>query len=770
MKSNILIKILLFLIIFSKTSIAECINLKKDTFSKDIKSLEIKINNERGFLTEISRKLINYHKEEYQNFDRKKKYKSELIINYKDGAICKFRSTIRAHGDQADHIDLIDGTPTSSLRVNLREGNIKNITKFILFRPKSRNSDNEIFVTTLLNNLGFLSPRSFYINVKVSGKTNKYIFQENLKKEFLEFHEKIEGPIVEKNEDFWINPEILQMSRITNKEWIKMEKSNLMSTIEAMKKQNKILLHSFNYTKNIRKDHILRYQKSFFSEDEYKHLSTFDALMFALDMWHGLTFDDRRFYYDPIYSVFEPIYYDGMSKILSKIGYNVKTERYEIQLGKGLGPEPLFYDDNDYDPNLYTNYVSDSAIFGSNHAINKIKNINKKKLLLNLKKNGLSNFDEKNLEVVLNFIVQRLNLIKNANISKFDNPVEGNIFAKYKKNMKGLDYNKYLVFLNNILNENGKRTFEIEICNYDLKNCQIFKIDESEINLLLEQKEFRKKYVIFLALPKKDYVMGNLKAKNDIFNNKFNLIQFNNKINVAFSNDVKIFFNENKRELNINYFSNKSRVIIYKSKLVNLKINMQNLSKTNEVFSKKINGLTGCLTIIDSEISNLTVSGSNFYCEDTLNFIRSKGDIENIDINNAISDGVDADFSFLKIKNISVRETLNDCADFSYGNYNIKFSEFINCGDKAASVGEKSQMNFNKIFISNSNTGIASKDSSKTDVIIASIQNVRECFAAYNKKQEFDGAAINIQNSFCSNFYKKKIQDNFSNITINNEN
>ena len=25
--------------------------------------------------------------------------------------------------------------------------------------------------------------------------------------------------------------------------------------------------------------------------------------MFALDCWHGLTFDDRRFYYDPIYSI-----------------------------------------------------------------------------------------------------------------------------------------------------------------------------------------------------------------------------------------------------------------------------------------------------------------------------------------------------------------------------------------------------------------------------------------------------------------------------------
>ena len=157
MKFNILIKSILVLFILLKSSFAECINLKEDTFLKEIKSVEIKIDNERGFLTEISRKLINFHKQDYEGFDRKKKYKSEVIVNYEDGATCNFRSMIRAHGDQADHIDLIDGTPTTSLRVNLREGNIKNITKFILLRPKSRNSDNEIFVSTLLNNLGFLN-------------------------------------------------------------------------------------------------------------------------------------------------------------------------------------------------------------------------------------------------------------------------------------------------------------------------------------------------------------------------------------------------------------------------------------------------------------------------------------------------------------------------------------------------------------------------------------------------------------------------------------
>ena len=71
-----------------------------------------------------------------------------------------------------------------------------------------------------------------------------------------------------------------------------------------------------------------------------------------------------------------------MSRILSKIGYNVKTERYEIQLGRGLGPQLLIYNDDDIRPSTYINYVSDSAIYGSNEAINKIKNLNKKSFLM----------------------------------------------------------------------------------------------------------------------------------------------------------------------------------------------------------------------------------------------------------------------------------------------------------------------------------------------------------------------------------------------------
>ena len=40
--------------------------------------------------------------------------------------------------------------------------------------------------------------------------------------------------------------------------------------------------------------------------------------MYALDSQHNLSIDDRRFYFDPIYKYFRPIYYDGKSKILEK--------------------------------------------------------------------------------------------------------------------------------------------------------------------------------------------------------------------------------------------------------------------------------------------------------------------------------------------------------------------------------------------------------------------------------------------------------------------
>ena len=49
----------------------------------------------------------------------------------------------------------------------------------------------------------------------------------------------------------------------------------------------------------------------------FNNLDTFDAIMYSLEAEHGLSRDDRRFYFSAYYQKFLPIYYDGFSKILS---------------------------------------------------------------------------------------------------------------------------------------------------------------------------------------------------------------------------------------------------------------------------------------------------------------------------------------------------------------------------------------------------------------------------------------------------------------------
>ena len=89
---------------------------------------------------------------------------------------------------------------------------------------------------------------------------------------------------------------------------------------------------------------------------------------------------------------------------------------------------------------------------------------------------------------------------------------------------------------------------------------------------------------------------------------------------------------------------------------------------------------------------------------------------------------------------------------------------FSNCGDKALSVGEKSVLLVDKMFVENSNIGVASKDSSTVKLKYTYLKNLKTCLAAYNKKQEFYGGFINVENFDCKNYYQKTDIDNYSEI------
>ena len=92
----------------------------------------------------------------------------------------------------------------------------------------------------------------------------------------------------------------------------------------------------------------------------------------------------------------------------------------------------------------------------------------------------------------------------------------------------------------------------------------------------------------------------------------------------------------------------------------------------------------------------------------------------------------------------------------------------FNCGDKAISVGEKSNINLNTVTVKNSNIGIASKDSSISSINEIFLENLNVCISAYNKKQEFSGSVLNIKKIECKNYLKESEIDNFSNIFVKN--
>ena len=117
-----------------------------------------------------------------------------------------------------------------------------------------------------------------------------------------------------------------------------------------------------------------------------------------------------------------------------------------------------------------------------------------------------------------------------------------------------------------------------------------------------------------------------------------------------------------------------------------------------------------------------------------------------------------------EIKKIEVSNALNDCVDFSAGVYKLNILNLRNCGDKALSVGEKSFLILDEIFAENIKTGIASKDSSIVKLKNAEFKNLKTCVSAYNKKREFSGGFIEMQNMKCENYLKKVEIDSKSKI------
>ena len=123
--------------------------------------------------------------------------------------------------------------------------------------------------------------------------------------------------------------------------------------------------------------------------------------------------------------------------------------------------------------------------------------------------------------------------------------------------------------------------------------------------------------------------------------------------------------------------------------------------------------LTGGVNFYNSNIDILNSNLVSSKAEDSINFVNSNFNFYSTLISNTSSDGIDSDFSSGEIVKSEFKKIMGDGIDLSGSNILIKDTSLSLIGDKAISIGEKSNVKVQNLNISNSKYGIANKDESK---------------------------------------------------------
>jgi hypothetical protein len=700
--------------------------------------------------------LINYEK--YNQFTNRKRVSGKLFIYSKNQKKCFFKIRLRPHGDQKDHRD---GDYLPSLQVQIVEGNIFGITNFLLLRPTQRGHSNEIFASHLLRTIGLMAPRTTMVDIEFLSGEYRFVFQEKIRKEFLEFSNKKEGAIFEGDERFVFNLGNVPFvnHRLSNSNYIKKNMNNEYIAEKALSILN---MYGANHTREMHRGWFVDYysMQNNFDRIDFENLDVFDSIMFAIDALAGLSLQDRRFYYDSIKSKFIPIFYDGIPTLFDKrnrfIDKKIKLENLTFVEKKNI---QFFY------PSLFEGKISNSAVKGSNEAINLIKSIDTAYFFQGLEKLG-ANISLEDTEKAISTIILRLKTIKNINQNKIFNfkVLNKSLFDHYST--KNFETQK--VLFNSYDGKNYEMCrVKIEICTTYLKD--VFKKDK----LLSQEEKYKKNDLIFISKTNnKNLLQGwfhqkNIKGPLTKFQITKDAFILKSKKGISF----KILEKEKKILINKNDISGR---IVFSGKLLKGwkisfldKSNIENSNLDKEYIVSDENGLTGCLTFFNIRIENVLIEAKNAKCEDSINFINASGEIDDINVSNSQSDGIDFDFSNLKIGKITSINSKNDCIDFSYGEYLIKKVFVESCGDKGISVGENSNVEIKQLISKNSNIGVASKDSSTTKIDNAFLENMNICFSVYNKKQEFNGSFLDIDNYQCNNYSQKNDFDAQSIIKLN---
>jgi len=680
--------------------------------------IDLTIDDYRNWVKKKIRSYVSLAKRGHAR--KEKRTRGVMTFHSKTGVSCWLRAKFRAHGDLDDHYPA-DMSQEPSLNVKLVDGHIFGITKFVLFRPETRNSDNEVFAATMLSQLGFLAPRTTNATLRMAGRETvptQVIFQEKIVKEFLEAANVREGPILEGDERFSFGQKYAHlkrgagMARISNFKWATKGPSSLAISQAAISQMNKLL---FRYDKAYATKYggnlydmaeIARRLENGANRLTFDRIAPFEALLFAMGAAHGFAQDDRRLVYEPLTNSFLPIYYDGGATILT--GYDEKSQKITSTARRGVAP-----------------------------AQSMLSSLDVGFLQRVLEKRGVA-FSSAKLDETIAKMRARLNWM-----AKTDQVRKVRVEARRLYGRAGnlLSY----VFTHEEL---GK----LEICGDGLTDCRLVDAaPEFVARKLMSQtyKDGDKQPVIYFGFPRSELTapfsgfidLENLEiARRVLSTPNFQLVLIG---------DITGKLDRDARTISLSRTGASGRAVITGKSISNWSISLtDNSGHVKDVQGGEQNfdrfGLTGCLTFTDIEISQVDISARDATCEDAVNLVRVNGELRSVAITGAAFDALDADFSKIRFASLTISDAGNDCLDLSYGVYHGDELLLSRCGDKAVSVGETSVVTIENLLVNQANIGLAAKDFGTIKLTSGKIDQAKTCYELYNKKQEFSGGHLNV--------------------------
>lgn len=179
--------------------------------------------------------------------------------------------------------------------------------------------------------------------------------------------------------------------------------------------------------------------------------------------------------------------------------------------------------------------------------------------------------------------------------------------------------------------------------------------------------------------------------------------------------------------------------------------------------------LTGAVTFYESPVDFDGVQFRRGRAEDGLNLVRTRFSMVRTTFVDSKSDCLDGDFIQGRIEDSSFLRCGNDAVDVSGSVVVLERVRMANIGDKGVSAGENSQVVAHDLKIAHAEIGIAAKDLSSVEASSVEISDSGVGLTAFRKKPEFGESSIKVRGLKVRNVVEKQLIERGSRLTIDEQ-